>query len=931
MSQIAGSNLIKCSALIVTVFIGASSTSSGDDASRPADRRALLEFDKKQPSSPETWRPVPYGAQTPRSGVTVGDGLFKPVMEGNIEYLLTSFSVDDMLYWFRKRAGVENPPHDKEPINAVSWEPWLKGSMAGRFLMGAANTLRWIEHEELRRRSAALIDGIEAARADDGNIFPMTPEEFDDGENGNYARAWLTHGLVDAGITGFDKAYTLLRSGYDWFNQNPRLPEMLLMKLGIQGHIGNTRVYFTPVGKPQDMQTAEKYYVLNWWIDQLAARQPEAIWKFPLDRPHCYELTAFEAYLDHYRATGDQRYYEAAHGAWEMFREHWMHIGGSVAICEHMKYPPGTCYIDRRYHTGELCGSVFWIKLNQRFHLLNPEDERYVAEIERSIYNVGLANALGADGVRYHTYLQGHKDGKHTRNSCCEGQGTRLYGSLPEYIFSLAEDGVYVNLYEPATLACPVGKANATLKLETRFPFNPDVTLTVGADQPVKMKVRLRIPQWCTGPVEIRVNGEVTATGEPGAYETLSRTWSSGDQITFTLRPELRTEQYHGADEVPGHTRYALLYGPILLAVVPQQLQGKAGASIAADAQQPTDWLSPLDDRPLHYAVVGRDDLVVMPYWQINAQAFTVFPTIDKVKIDGPMHYYDKAEVRINSVAGQVHYTMDGSDPTPESPRYDGPLTIRSSATVKAQLYEDGAPISKLMQRRFEPQRIVAPTIRPTKRPPLRYEILVAAPSDEVDVHYTLDGTEPTRQSPRYQAPLDPPADGTLIRARALTASRTGPVAQYQLRGDDYPWPMPDVPLHELTVRKATTGWGKLEQGKNPNGDPLRLMGQPYPLARGVHAKSDLVYDAPADAARFVALVGLDEATSTRGTANFEVYVDDVLHYRTPLLRGGDIWHIDVPLPDEARQIRLHLTDGGDGYSWDWGNWVRAGFVRDNR
>ena len=47
--------------------------------------------------------------------------------------------------------------------------------------------------------------------------------------------------------------------------------------------------------------------------------------------------------------------------------------------------------------TGELCGSVFWTKLNQRFHRLYPENETFVLEMERSILNVGLA-ALGFPG-----------------------------------------------------------------------------------------------------------------------------------------------------------------------------------------------------------------------------------------------------------------------------------------------------------------------------------------------------------------------------------------------------------------------------------------------------------------------------------------------------------------------------------------------------
>ena len=47
-----------------------------------------------------------------------------------------------------------------------------------------------------------------------------------------------------------------------------------------------------------------------------------------------------------------------------------------------------------RFETGELCGSVFWALLSQRLHLLDPEQEKYVTEIEKSIYNVGIANQV---------------------------------------------------------------------------------------------------------------------------------------------------------------------------------------------------------------------------------------------------------------------------------------------------------------------------------------------------------------------------------------------------------------------------------------------------------------------------------------------------------------------------------------------------------
>lgn len=42
--------------------------------------------------------------------------------------------------------------------------------------------------------------------------------------------------------------------------------------------------------------------------------------------------------------------------------------------------------------------------------------------------------------------LVGHKNRGENHNTCCEGQGTRWFGALPEFIYSIADDGVYVNL-----------------------------------------------------------------------------------------------------------------------------------------------------------------------------------------------------------------------------------------------------------------------------------------------------------------------------------------------------------------------------------------------------------------------------------------------------------------------------------------------------
>ena len=183
-------------------------------------------------------------------------------------------------------------------------------------------------------------------------------------------------------------------------------------------------------------------------MEQLAAREDRAIWQYPYDRPHCYLLTNVEAYMDLYRATGDTRYLNAVEGAWELYHDKWENPGGSISIIEFVVSPPKSYRLDAELE--ELCGNSFWAFLSQRFHLLDPENEKYVTEIEKSIYNVGLANQAGSQGFRYHALLAHRKEKPTRMNTCCEGQGTRLIGSLPEHIYSLASDGLYVNLFEPS-------------------------------------------------------------------------------------------------------------------------------------------------------------------------------------------------------------------------------------------------------------------------------------------------------------------------------------------------------------------------------------------------------------------------------------------------------------------------------------------------
>lgn len=573
-------------------------------------------------TSAETWKKVTYAAEAPRTGVTLHGGIFETTMRNNNRYLMDSYTLDDLLLQFRERAGKPTPVSARKPDQF--WESDLAGSNAGRFLMGAGNTLRWIDDVELRARCNALVDGIAECKQANGHVMAYPEDTVLYSERGAYTRAWLTHGLIEAGYGGNARAFELLRGNYDLFNRSRYLPELLRGAVqGGQGMIANTRMYFTPAGRPEDMQVIQRYYLEDKWLAALARGEKEAIWQYPYDRPHCYLLTNLEAYLDLYRATGDRRIYDGVKAAWEMYHSHWEQPGGSISIIEYNYDPPDANSLSQKL--GELCGSSFWAFLSQRFQSMHPDEERYTAEIEKAIYNVAIANQDGTEGLRYHTILSGKKEKGTRGNTCCEGQGTRLIGSLPEHIYSIAPDGLYVNLYAPSTIRWNHRGSPVELTMQTKFPYSTKVECKVKTEKPAQASLRVRVPSWAAKEMTIEVNGKAAGSGKPGSYVTLDRQWASGDSIVFTLPANVRAKKYTGADQIAGKSRYSFEYGPILLAAV-----GSANAELSgvADGERLADLLEPVEGEPLHFTVRGNTGTKFVPYFEVRQEEFTCFPAV---------------------------------------------------------------------------------------------------------------------------------------------------------------------------------------------------------------------------------------------------------------------------------------------------------------
>ena len=577
----------------------------------------------------------------PMAGVTLGDGVFKDLFTNNQQYLMRHYTLNDLLYPFYVRAG-KPAPERSHPLE-IFWETELEGSNAGRFLMGAGYTLCFQENAALRERMDQLVAGIAECAEEDGYCMGYPKSHMMIMERANYTRTYLNRGLVAALAAGNQQAGRVLRAQQDWFYRYPHKYKIMELHLPWQGMLADTDAALSAVGKDTDIRCAEMTYVKKNWLEAILREDTRAIWKYPNDSTHSNELIAFFSYAQLYLLTGEPLYYRAVRKVWELIRKYWIHEGGTIALCEEHNnlhsYHPGSRPVTMDRHTGEVCASVMWIMLNDILLQLEPEKEDYAAEIERSLYNAMLPAQSGSDGIRYHTYLHGKKDKPTHENTCCEGTATQLYAILPALVYRRhsQDDGATVHLFAASRMEYATENGHVCLDMETDFPKGNDVTLTVRTDKPLPFPLRIRVPGWMAGDLEIFSGDTPVATGAPGTYITLDRLWEGETKLTFRLKRQLKALRYQGVSTVRGYERYALMDGPILMAVTGKPVELDKESIGWAVATNPNDgrsvwnrkhWILNADPEDPQ-SFLSDPAFTLKPYYLVEAdEAFTCYPLV---------------------------------------------------------------------------------------------------------------------------------------------------------------------------------------------------------------------------------------------------------------------------------------------------------------
>jgi DUF1680 family protein len=222
---------------------------------------------------------------------------------------------------------------------------------------------------------------------------------------------------------------------------------------------------------------------------------------------------------------------------------------------------------DRAY--SETCAGVASVMFSWRM-LLADGDEKYADLIERTLFNV-VATSPDEAGTSffYVNPLQrnlpgapGNADRPSPRASssmrapwfavsCCPTNVARTVASLAAYIATRDDGGLQLHQYAPTEIRTVLPQGEIALHVETGYPLDGRVAVTVDQAPAASWTLSLRIPGWAMG-ARATVNGD--AVPVHGQRLEVERRFAAGDVVELILpmaprwtRPDPRIDALRGA------------------------------------------------------------------------------------------------------------------------------------------------------------------------------------------------------------------------------------------------------------------------------------------------------------------------------------------------------------------------------------------------
>jgi DUF1680 family protein len=570
-------------------------------------------------------------------------------LETNRRFLL-ALDPDRLLHMFRVTAGL---PSTAAPLGG--WEApdnELRGHFTGHYMSACA--LLWAQtgDQTIRERGVHVASELARCQAAIGSGYVSAfPEElFDRLRAGQPAWApfYTLHkimaGLLDTATLSTDQAAldTLLKMA-NWVER-----------------------WTAPLDAAQMAKVLEREFGgMNALLYNLAAVSGDSRWQSlaqRFDREHTFaplaaqrdELQGLHVNTTIPQIIGAARGFEVTDSArqrrvaeffWHTVAERRCYCTGGTSNGESWNTPPGALAHELSGYTEESCVTYNMQKLTRHVYCWTG-DSHLADYYERTFYNGILGVQHPADGNKlyYLPLASGYWKlfGTPLHDFwCCTGSMAESFAKLGDSIYFHDDSGIYVNLFVPSELTW--AKRGVRLALDTRFPEEDTVRVTVLRARQSRFALHVRVPYWTEG-ASISLNGKpVPGSVRSGGYFKLERPWSEGDVLTVRLPMQL-----HAAPMPDDASVVAVMYGPLVLAArlgatgltpdnlraaptlprkVPEFVGEPIGvAPIVARSREPSSWLRPVAGRALEFSTVGqKNDLTLVPLNRIFDERYAVY------------------------------------------------------------------------------------------------------------------------------------------------------------------------------------------------------------------------------------------------------------------------------------------------------------------
>src|SRR4030042_3479361 len=112
---------------------------------------------------------------------------------------------------------------------------------------------------------------------------------------------------------------------------------------------------------------------------------------------------------------------------------------------------------------------------------------------------------------------------------------SRLITSLGQYIYTQFNNNIYVHLYMSNKVCLKIDEQDVSLTMNTNYPWEEDVQITINIDIKISFSLKLRIPEWCNK-YSVKINNKKIKTSVPDkGYLTINRVWSDNDKVILHL------------------------------------------------------------------------------------------------------------------------------------------------------------------------------------------------------------------------------------------------------------------------------------------------------------------------------------------------------------------------------------------------------------